>query len=249
MGHALPLSFLHQQGDDSFGNLRCVFLAQGRITAACHPLPKRADMHAAHPITAMKPHLFTSFLLLAATLVGSAATVSLHGQLRGPFGSGTSTLDFYWFAAEASGDVIVAGSSQSLPTNAGTAVGWDLKFYTRPGDAGQMPLFGILSSDRGGFLPTSLYLPAGQYLLAVLPGTSSFNGALPLPAVESNSGRLFVSIGYNGTIRGNVRLEEGWLGQQDGSFQITVIPEPHTPAVLGVLFAAALILRRRSFPS
>ncbi len=248
MGHVLPHTFLHQRGNGSFGNLCCVFLDQSRITADCHPSPKRVEMHAAQSIPAMKPHLFTSFFLLSAPLGCDAATIALRGHIQGPntqAAPGTSTLDFYWFTAETSGEVTVAGFIGSLPTNAVTTVGLNLKFYTRPDVAGVMPLLGTTNFVGGELQSVPLYLPAGQYLLAVLPGTSSFNGTLPLPALESHAGRLFGSIGYNGTISGNVRLEEVWLGQPDGTFQVTVIPEPHTVAVAGVLIAAALTPRRR----
>jgi Bacterial TSP3 repeat len=104
-------------------------------------------------------------------------------------------------------------------------------------------IFG-LSGGGTGFCDIQMTLvQPGRYIIDAKPGNTGYDGEDGLVAV-SESGSDFHYFDYALTMTGNVRLTEIWEGQPDGTFRITVVPEPSSLATL--LIAGCLVsLRKR----
>ncbi len=89
------------------------------------------------------------------------------------------------------------------------------------------------------------FLPAGQYLTLTSPRNSNWGSGSPLVPFEQADAE-FNSFTYDFTFDGEVRLDAIWKGNLDGTWDITVIPEPAAAMLTGFgVIACAAGLRRR----
>jgi hypothetical protein len=173
-----------------------------------------------------------------------AATINVSGTIYGIEdiqNNIKSTLDFYWITVLDNSQITSSLMIGSDPPAPGTAL--DLHFYiyppSDPTDTDLESVWAVLGNST-----ETMVLTAGLYILAIDPRSSDFDGYLPLPAVE-DCGATFDHENYELIVTGNVRLDEIWIGQQDGSFIKTIVPEPSSLCCLLLVFYLGLGRRIR----
>jgi hypothetical protein len=175
---------------------------------------------------------------LLAPLPTSAATLSFTGRIDGyaiPGNPDLSTLDFYFITALS--DIQVSASMVVVSTPSVVNTVLDMSFFHPPNSEGDvLPYHTVLGNSSESFM-----LFAGDYIVAMRPRNSDFDGYWPLPAFANNDSP-FDSFDYQAALTGDVRLNEIWRGRRDGTFDVTIVPEPNT---CFTLILGGLIMTRR----
>ncbi|HWB07172.1 MAG TPA: hypothetical protein VG796_29380 [Verrucomicrobiales bacterium] len=182
---------------------------------------------------------------LLAPLPASAATLSVTGRIDGyaiPGNPDLSTLDFYFITALS--DTLVNASIGVIATPTIVNTNLDMSILLPPNPEGDM----ILCAAIAGNTTQSFTLLAGNYVMAMRPRNSDFDGYWPLPAFANNDSP-FDSFDYEAALTGDVRLNEIWRGRRDGTFDVTIVPEPGISlfAVFGYWCAAVRVRELRGW--
>jgi hypothetical protein len=197
----------------------------------------------------MNPKLCFLFVLAFAICFGRftqarAATINVSGTIYGIEdiqNNDLSTLDYYWITVLEDAQITSSFFISSDPP--APAASLDLHFYfyppQEPSDSDLEVAWAILGNNS-----ETKVLSAGLYILAIDPGSSDFDGYLPLPAVE-NCSSIFDHTNYTLNVSGNIRLDEIWIGQYDGTFIKTIVPEPSSLCCLFLVFCLGLGRRIR----